>query len=253
MPEVQKIQWRRGTAAAWTSANPVLSEGTPGFETDTGKFKVGDGVKDWKTLGYKGDVTLSGAESLSNKTIVSPTISNPAISGTAAAPAKISASGTDPNVGLVLQTRGTGAFGIKDGAGGSLLNIIPTPSGTSWLQINNGAGATPKVAIAAKGATGVVVGLELNSQAGGPVTINGVPLIETNTVATLTNKTLTTPTITNPTVTDGTINGNPFGEKVAPPATATSPGKQGQFATDAQWLYVCHNTNVWFRCAIATW
>ena len=59
MPEGQKIQWRRGTAAAWTAANPVLSEGTPGFESDTGKFKVGDGVKDWKTLAYQGVSTLA--------------------------------------------------------------------------------------------------------------------------------------------------------------------------------------------------
>ena len=59
MPEGQKIQWRRGTAAAWTAANPVLSDGTPGYESDTGKFKVGDGTKDWKTLAYQGVSTLA--------------------------------------------------------------------------------------------------------------------------------------------------------------------------------------------------
>jgi hypothetical protein len=54
MPELQKIQFRRDTAAGWTAANPVLSAGTPGFETDTGKLKLGDGTKDWKTLPYVG-------------------------------------------------------------------------------------------------------------------------------------------------------------------------------------------------------
>jgi hypothetical protein len=37
------IQIRRGTAAAWTSANPTPASGEPCFETDTGKLFVGDG------------------------------------------------------------------------------------------------------------------------------------------------------------------------------------------------------------------
>jgi hypothetical protein len=47
-----KIQLRRGTAANWTSANPVLSAGEPGFETDTGKSKIGDGTTAWNSLVY---------------------------------------------------------------------------------------------------------------------------------------------------------------------------------------------------------
>ena len=48
-----KIQLRRGTAAQWTSANPILSEGEIGFETDTGQFKIGvGGTTHWSTLQY---------------------------------------------------------------------------------------------------------------------------------------------------------------------------------------------------------
>ncbi len=47
-----QIQFRRGTAAEWTSANPILAEGEMGNETDTGKFKVGDGVRTWTALPY---------------------------------------------------------------------------------------------------------------------------------------------------------------------------------------------------------
>jgi hypothetical protein len=47
-----KIQMRRGTAAQWTSANPVLLSGEQGFETDTKKTKIGDGVTPWNSLGY---------------------------------------------------------------------------------------------------------------------------------------------------------------------------------------------------------
>ena len=52
-----KLQVRRGTAAQWTDANPILSEGELGFETDTGKFKVGiGGSTQWSSLNYFIDV-----------------------------------------------------------------------------------------------------------------------------------------------------------------------------------------------------
>ena len=46
------IQQRRGTAAQWTAANTLLSSGELGFETDTKKLKVGDGVTTWNLLAY---------------------------------------------------------------------------------------------------------------------------------------------------------------------------------------------------------
>ena len=56
------IQLRRGTAAAWTAANPILAEGEPGFETDTKKEKIGDGVTPWNTLPYKTTGGGSGSD-----------------------------------------------------------------------------------------------------------------------------------------------------------------------------------------------
>jgi hypothetical protein len=47
-----RIQKRRGTAAAWTSANPVLAAGEEGWETDTHKGKTGDGSTAWTSLTY---------------------------------------------------------------------------------------------------------------------------------------------------------------------------------------------------------
>lgn len=43
---------RRGPAAEWTTDNPVLRDGEPGVENDTGKFKIGDGVHSWSSLPY---------------------------------------------------------------------------------------------------------------------------------------------------------------------------------------------------------
>lgn len=47
-----RLQVRRDTAANWTSANPTLATGEIGFETDTGKFKFGDGSTGWSSLTY---------------------------------------------------------------------------------------------------------------------------------------------------------------------------------------------------------
>jgi hypothetical protein len=52
MPALTTIQVRRGTAAAWTAANPTLASGEWGKETDTGKVKLGDGSTAWNSLGY---------------------------------------------------------------------------------------------------------------------------------------------------------------------------------------------------------
>ena len=47
-----RMQQRRGTATQWTTANPVLGAGEIGFETNTGKFKIGDGSTAWTNLEY---------------------------------------------------------------------------------------------------------------------------------------------------------------------------------------------------------
>lgn len=46
------IKFRRGTAEEWASIDPILSAGEPGYESDTGKHKVGDGVSNWSSLEY---------------------------------------------------------------------------------------------------------------------------------------------------------------------------------------------------------
>lgn len=71
------IQFRRGDAAEWTAANPILAEGEVGVELDTGLFKIGDGVTSWNGKAYaqrgltgpkgdkgdKGDTGATGAPS----------------------------------------------------------------------------------------------------------------------------------------------------------------------------------------------
>jgi hypothetical protein len=55
-----RMQQRRGTAAQWISSNagdgPILNAGEIGWESDTNKFKIGDGVNYWADLVYFADV-----------------------------------------------------------------------------------------------------------------------------------------------------------------------------------------------------
>ena len=54
MPALTTIKVRRGTEAQWNSADPVLAAGEIGLESDTNKFKFGDGSTLWSNLAYAG-------------------------------------------------------------------------------------------------------------------------------------------------------------------------------------------------------
>lgn len=76
MAQITQIQVRRDVAATWTSVNPTLAAGEIGFETDTGKFKIGDGALAWNSLPYATDGSkLTG-------TIVASTAPASGITGT---------------------------------------------------------------------------------------------------------------------------------------------------------------------------
>jgi hypothetical protein len=47
-----QIQFRRGLASEWTAANTVLAEGELGLETDTSRYKIGNGATAWTSLSY---------------------------------------------------------------------------------------------------------------------------------------------------------------------------------------------------------
>ena len=47
-----KFQLRRDTAIMWSKINPILLAGEPGYENDTNKMKIGDGINSWNNLPY---------------------------------------------------------------------------------------------------------------------------------------------------------------------------------------------------------
>jgi hypothetical protein len=59
---IRRMQQRRGTASDWTTANPILASGEFGFETDTGKFKIGNGLTAWSGLQYFATLTAIKSE-----------------------------------------------------------------------------------------------------------------------------------------------------------------------------------------------
>lgn len=107
----KKILLRRDTASIWTSANPILFSGEIGYETDTGRFKIGNGSTAWASLAYS---AASSLDDLGNVTVPSPSsgdllkwngtawvnasgyalLASPALTGTPTAPTATAATNT---------------------------------------------------------------------------------------------------------------------------------------------------------------
>jgi hypothetical protein len=71
-----QIKLRRGTAAQWSSANPTLADGEVGFETDTLKFKLGNGSSSWSSLPYAVNKSQIGLGNVDNTSDLDKVISS---------------------------------------------------------------------------------------------------------------------------------------------------------------------------------
>ena len=52
---IYTIQLKRGQASSWAALNPILQPGEPGYEVNTGKLKIGNGIDKWLDLPYLGE------------------------------------------------------------------------------------------------------------------------------------------------------------------------------------------------------
>lgn len=165
------IQQRRDPAATWSSVNPILYDGEVGWERDTGKSKLGDGVTAWTSLAYsqqKGDPGTIGSRGQS----IFPTTTTLATSGTTATVAVVYPAGITATIvgDLVLDAAGTVARvttagttptvtfleSIKGGTGGS--GVRGTAFFTTTTTLNT-TGTTASVAVAyPSGITASVLG-----------------------------------------------------------------------------------------------
>jgi hypothetical protein len=138
MAVVTQIQVRRGTASQWTSTNPTLAAGEWGFETDTGKAKIGNGSTNWTGLSYfggTGTVTsitagtgLSGGTITGSGTIALSTPVSVANGGTG-----ISSFGTGVATWLGTPSSANLASAVTDetGSGALVFGTSPTISGAT--------------------------------------------------------------------------------------------------------------------------
>lgn len=60
---------RRDTAANWSVKNPILREGEEGYETDTGRRKIGDGMSGWNSLEYNHNIAVNEAKAYTDAKI----------------------------------------------------------------------------------------------------------------------------------------------------------------------------------------
>ena len=139
-----QILHRRDTAANWTSTNPVLGAGELGFETNTTKFKIGDGTTAWASLNYY-------------VSVASPTFTG-TVTGTPAAGTTSTGTTGFGYMGLPQNSATTGAYGILAADAGthiystaSRVITIPTNSSIampigSTLVFVAGSGATVTIA-----------------------------------------------------------------------------------------------------------
>lgn len=118
MSSLARVRVRRGTAAAWTAANPTLALGEVGVETDTRRLKIGDGSLTWSALPYyfEGVSTRGQASKMTSGTI------NIATAGTYQSTGLTATLDTTTASGISLGT--TDLFGLKNTSGATKLLMV---------------------------------------------------------------------------------------------------------------------------------
>jgi hypothetical protein len=129
-----RMQQRRGTAAQWAAADPVLNVAEIGYESDTGKFKIGDGTNHWDDLNYFLDSVDQGG----NITDYVPLTQKGAASGVAA---------LDVDKNLVVPGASIHIEGATDNSFETTLTVtnptadrtitFPDAEGTVQLRVSN--------------------------------------------------------------------------------------------------------------------
>lgn len=115
MTTYTRFKLRNGTAAEWTAANPTLLQGEIGVETDTRKYKIGDGSTAWAGLSYYIDgVAIRGQCSRMTDGTIDITTQ-----GTYVTTGLTATLDSSTAYGMVLGT--DDAFGLKNDSGGTKL------------------------------------------------------------------------------------------------------------------------------------
>jgi hypothetical protein len=124
-----RLQNRRDTAANWTSNNPTLAAGEIGLETDTTKYKMGDGTTAWNSLAY---AYTAGAAGATGPTGPTGSVGPSGATGITGPTGPIGATGATGPSGATGPTGATGASGAT-GAGG--VEAVNAQVGTTYTFV----------------------------------------------------------------------------------------------------------------------
>ncbi len=224
-----------------TGSTPIIGVGGSDTDISINLLPKGAGVVQANGIQI---VDVSSTQTLTNKTLraavfvdtngntafdVVPTASavnyvrflNAATSGTP----KVTAAGTDTNINISIEPKGSGKFQIYTTAGN-----VPT------IQAQ-GADTNVDLNLRTKG-TGTIQSWQESGNAGWD--INGADTdvgfnFELQGAGAL------------------QVNSNPVGVKVSVPGSASATGIPGQWAADSNYVYVCIAANTWVRSVAATW
>lgn len=143
-----KIQLRRGTAAQWTAANPILADGEMGIESDTRKVKIGNGSTAWNSLPYNllGDVADDAVTTakILNGAVTEAKLANNAVTNTKVANNAITQSKLAATLsGVTVCTSTTRPSGFE----GQLIyetdtDLVRAYDGTTWKSVGGSIYAT---------------------------------------------------------------------------------------------------------------
>ena len=155
---IETIQLKRADASTWDSENPILLDGESGFERNTSRLKIGDGVTTWDELPYVNISGVGGANSLAELSDV----------GTALPANRHALMGT----GTVFNSRALVLADISDYNTTNLISSIDTTLGQSrWQAIEVPSGGTTGQVLKKISGTNYDVGWANDSSTGVNVSI----------------------------------------------------------------------------------
>ena len=211
-----QIQMRRDTASNWTSAAPTLAAGEWGLETDTLKFKIGDGTTAWASLAYSS--LPSGVLQLSGGAMTGAITTNSTFDGVDVATRD-----------AILTSTTTTAAAALPKAGGAMTGAITTNSTFDGVDIATRdaiLSSTTTTADAALPATGgTLAGVTLSGAVVGADQIISAPVLKDvgeTCVANATSGSTDTISLTDGNVHNVTLTANCTFTFSAPPASGTS-------------------------------